>query len=181
MAKLRHPNMVTVMAVCSDSACVLTELALGNLSDALFKPQSPAFEEFRPLRVTRASLLKALVDMCKGVSFLHASKIVHRDLKPQNILVFRGGLLKLADFGLSRSLDSLSGTFAGTPVYMAPEILLKREDYDESVDVFSLGLIMCEAVSGHTVVDPETCARPKILSLRRKAGTPPFALRHWLH
>ena len=95
-------------------------------------------------KIVMASLLSAL-------QFLHAQKIVHRDLKPENILCNSRLDIKLADFGLSNflpdgGLPQLQSR-CGTPVYMAPEMLQHRP-YDETVDVWSAGIIMYILMSG---------------------------------
>jgi len=80
-------------------------------------------------------------ELAGAIKYMHDSDYVHRDLKPENILV-EGGSLKVADVGLTRKNIDITGTLAGTPLYMAPEIL--RHQYDVKVDVFSFGRIIWE-------------------------------------
>lgn len=84
--------------------------------------------------------------MILAVGFMHANKIVHRDLKPQNIFVDSEMNLKVGDFGISRLLDSTNQhcrTSAGTPSYMAPE-MVDSQDYGFKADVWSLGCVIYE-------------------------------------
>ena len=92
--------------------------------------------------------------VAEGLGAAHARGVVHRDLKPSNILLPDGALgqAKIVDFGLAvfpeASRATLSGTLLGTPAYMAPERAMGDSDLDPRVDVFSLGCILHECLSG---------------------------------
>ncbi|HYP51375.1 MAG TPA: serine/threonine-protein kinase, partial [Pyrinomonadaceae bacterium] len=95
--------------------------------------------------------------VCAAVSFAHRNLIVHRDLKPSNILVNEDGIPKLLDFGISKilssefdSLDSATITKLGvmTPSYASPE-QLRKESVTTATDIYSLGVILYELLSGH--------------------------------
>lgn len=86
--------------------------------------------------------------MLKGLSYVHSQNVVHRDIKPENLLLSATGIIKICDFGASRlfcldqSLDM--STEVGTVWYQAPEMLMNSENYDTSVDIWSVGLYkMC--------------------------------------
>lgn len=92
-----------------------------------------------------------------AVNYLHENGITHRDLKPENILLASDDdetIVKVSDFGLSKLVDSqnMMKTFCGTPMYVAPEILLTggRGSYTSQVDVWSLGVILYCCLSGLT-------------------------------
>jgi serine/threonine protein kinase len=77
-----------------------------------------------------------------------AYKIIHRDIKPSNILLHNNDIIKIADFGFCKAMetkDEMCKTLVGSPVYMAPE-LLKGENYTDKVDVWSLGVLLYEMV-----------------------------------
>jgi serine/threonine protein kinase len=77
--------------------------------------------------------------------FLHRKGIIHRDLKPQNVLVDKDNICKLCDFGLAKIIDeTLTVGVIGTWQYMAPEILVESETYNEKCDVYSFGIMMHE-------------------------------------
>lgn len=87
--------------------------------------------------------------LCLAVGYLHKHNIIHRDLKPENILVGPGRLVKLTDFGWSvyNPNHKLRSTFCGTPFYFSPE-LLSAQSYDESVDIWAIGVMTYEMLTG---------------------------------
>lgn len=107
-----------------------------------------------PLPLSRA--LEIMQAICDGVAFAHAQGVIHRDIKPDNILLTSEGQPKLADFGLARTLDPAEGSgqltqqgaILGTMRYMAPEQLAGAADVDQRVDVYSLGVVFYELLTG---------------------------------
>ena len=88
--------------------------------------------------------------MLKGLDSLHVKRQLHRDLKSDNVLMDMEGHVKIADFGFAIQLtkEILSRkSLVGTPAWMAPE-LIKKEPYDEKVDIWSLGMVAMELVEG---------------------------------
>lgn len=89
------------------------------------------------------------------MKFLHSAELLHRDLKPSNVLLNSDCVLKICDFGLARSLvndkegsDVVLTEEVATRWYRAPEVLLGSQNYDKSADVWSIGCIMAEMLSG---------------------------------
>ncbi|TYI22465.1 hypothetical protein ES332_A06G105200v1 [Gossypium tomentosum] len=127
MLRLRHPNVVLFMGAVTHS------------------PHFSILTEFLPRRMRMA------LDVAKGMNYLHTSNptIVHRDLKTPNLLVDKNWVVKVCDFGLSRMKHHTflsSKSTAGTPEWMAPEIL-RNKPANEKCDVYSFGVVLWELVT----------------------------------
>ncbi|HZQ26029.1 MAG TPA: protein kinase [Terriglobales bacterium] len=116
------------------------------------------------LRIRRSPIpISEVVDIavqaCRGLSEAHAHNIVHRDIKPSNIILARNNVLKIVDFGLARVISSASITqtagFSGSFVYMSPEQALGNF-VDHRTDIWSLGVVMAEMVTGRPPFYRET-------------------------
>lgn len=109
-----------------------------------------------------------LLQLLRGLDAAHSRGVLHRDIKPANLLVTRQGVLKIADFGLSRLLGSqalsLSGQFLGTPRYASPE-LTRGEPITAQSDLFAAGLVALEMVTGKPVITAED-AQAALLQIR---------------
>jgi serine/threonine protein kinase len=152
MKELKHPNIIRLYDIIYDRDFDNVHLILeyapnGNLSDYL-KKKGPISEAYAKVYMKQLS---------SGLHYLlsRSEPIVHRDLKPQNILMFGDYGIKLTDFGFARNfqVDDLFNTLCGTPLYMAPELLLPSKDksdkkYTTKVDLWSIGIILYEMLTG---------------------------------
>ena len=97
--------------------------------------------------------LDYVYQVCAGLHAAYASGVVHRDLKPQNILVNNKGVVKIADFGLSRSQNMFTIThsdkFMGTAYYVAPEQIVSSHEVDTRADLYSLTTVLFEMLTGN--------------------------------
>ncbi|XP_075520444.1 serine/threonine-protein kinase EDR1 isoform X3 [Primulina tabacum] len=142
MRRLRHPNIVLFMGAVTrpPNLSIVSEfLPRGSLFRIIHRPHCQIDEERR---------IKMALDVAKGMNCLHTSTptIVHRDLKSHNLLVDNNWNVKVCDFGLSRLKHNTflsSKSTAGTPEWMAPEIL-RNEPSNEKCDVYSFGVILWE-------------------------------------
>ncbi|MDQ2946983.1 MAG: serine/threonine-protein kinase, partial [Acidobacteriota bacterium] len=107
------------------------------------------------LRQGRLPLMRALniaQQIARGLAAAHRQGVIHRDIKPSNVLVTSDGVVKIVDFGLARFTQgehlTEAGATAGTAAYMSPE-QVKGEDVDHRTDIWSLGVVLCEMLSGH--------------------------------
>src|SRR5208283_2864843 len=102
--------------------------------------------------------LQIVPQICEALQFAHEEGIVHRDIKPENILVDKKGRVKIADFGLAKLLQSARGPadytltgadrILGTLHYMAPEQLERPTAVDHRADIYSLGVVFYELLTG---------------------------------
>ncbi|XP_021773083.1 serine/threonine-protein kinase EDR1-like [Chenopodium quinoa] len=142
MRRLRHPNVVLFMGAVTrpPHLSIVSEfLPRGSLYRILHRPNCQIDEKRR---------IKMALDVARGMNCLHTSTptIVHRDLKSPNLLVDKNWNVKVCDFGLSRLKHNTflsSKSTAGTPEWMAPEVL-RNEPSNEKCDVYSFGVILWE-------------------------------------
>ncbi|GIQ86519.1 hypothetical protein KIPB_008390 [Kipferlia bialata] len=146
-----HPNIVQyidsfVDPKTSDLFIVMDYVKGIDMSQIIkLRREDPSTLSMRRIVNYSRQLVNALVH-------IHGMKpmVVHRDIKPENILVDDVGIIKMVDFGLARSIkpESLAITYCGSPLYMSPEIF-RAEPYDEKTDIWSLGCMLYELVSGN--------------------------------
>lgn len=146
MYKIRHPNIVRLYTHFEDdNYCyfVMEYINKGNLFDNVDKQRKKCFDT-----KTVASYMK---DLCSAVFYLHCMDppIIHRDIKLENVLLHEDGKVKLTDFGWSNYIcdDEVRDTFCGTPVYLAPE-MIKRKEHDHNVDIWCIGVMLFELLTG---------------------------------
>ncbi|XP_001234443.1 mitogen-activated protein kinase 13 isoform X1 [Gallus gallus] len=89
--------------------------------------------------------------MLKGLKYIHSAGIIHRDLKPGNLAVNEDCQLKILDFGLARHADAEMTGYVVTRWYRAPEVILNWMHYNQTVDIWSIGCIMAEMLTGKTL------------------------------
>ncbi|KNE62993.1 CMGC/MAPK/P38 protein kinase [Allomyces macrogynus ATCC 38327] len=89
-----------------------------------------------------------LYQILRGLKYIHSAGVIHRDLKPSNILVNENCDLKICDFGLARTNDPQMTGYVSTRYYRAPEIMLTWQKYDNAVDIWSVGCIFAEMLTG---------------------------------
>lgn len=109
-----------------------------------------------------------------AVQYMHSQKVFHRDLKPQNILISNKGIIKIADFGLSRIVGHRLQTMSKeieTLWYRSPELLLGTVRYDFSVDIWSIGCIFYEIAQGNVLFQTES-EIGQIFEIMKMCGTP---------
>jgi serine/threonine protein kinase/class 3 adenylate cyclase len=112
--------------------------------------------------------LKIARQVCSGLGEAHAQGIVHRDLKPANIMLDRSGVAKIMDFGIARTFQGtgqITGTLVGTPAYMAPE-QVSLKGVDARTDVYALGLLLYEMVTGSQAFEGDTPVAVAVKQLR---------------
>lgn len=146
MSCIRHPKLVVLHAISMNPFCMVMEfMDKGSLYEFVRTPECQDWD----CRINLA------VDIAEGMAYLHSLEppMIHRDLKSPNVLLQTGYdrvIAKVADFGLSRSMEfstRISGKVVDNPIWLPPEIL-KKQKYDEKVDVYAYGVILWEISHG---------------------------------
>jgi serine/threonine protein kinase/tetratricopeptide (TPR) repeat protein/TolB-like protein len=126
-------------------------------------------------KLPAAEAVPIVQQICQGLEAAHAEGVVHRDLKPQNIMVDAGGRVWVMDFGLARSMELVgmtrTGALMGTPDYMSPE-QARAEKVDSRSDLFSLGLIFYEMLTGRLPFKADTMMATLLKRVKEKAEPP---------
>jgi len=148
LAKLNHPNIVAVHDFGETNGVyfIVMEYVDGaNLRQLQHER-----------RLSPAEALAIIPKICEALQYAHEEGLVHRDIKPENLLIDTKGRVKIADFGLAKMLRrepldmtlTLSGMSLGTMRYMAPEQMDKPETVDHRADIYSLGVVFYELLTG---------------------------------
>ncbi|XP_021115594.1 mitogen-activated protein kinase 14 isoform X3 [Heterocephalus glaber] len=134
-----------------------------------------------------------IYQILRGLKYIHSADIIHRDLKPSNLAVNEDCELKILDFGLARHTDDEMTGYVATRWYRAPEIMLNWMHYNQTVDIWSVGCIMAELLTGRTLFPGSIPGTSQAMMYGRpvsalpggceKVGalSPPllFAVSHW--
>src|SRR6266568_8584745 len=148
LARLNHPNIVTLydFGQAGGFFYLLMEFVDGvNLRQAM-----------KVGRFTPAQALSVVPKICEALQFAHDEGILHRDIKPENIMLDAKGRVKIADFGIAKLIGephadahlTASGGTLGTPHYMAPEQIERPSTVDHRADIYSLGVVFYELLTG---------------------------------
>jgi len=170
LTRLRHPAILSIFdhGVEGSDLFFVCEIVRGR--DLRMELRSKG-----PLPIAEAAALAAVV--ADALAAAHAEGVVHRDVKPANIMVAEDGSIRLVDFGLARpeGLDvervTQTGQFVGTPVYMAPEQFDART-VDARADVYSLGVVMFEMLTGHVPFNASSVMSMAMKHLKDPAPAP---------
>lgn len=149
-SKLIHPYITSVFDWSTEKESkpfICMEYVKGRTIEYLMKHDSLKLKH---------NIISYAIKIAEALLYAHNENIIHRDIKPSNIIVTPDGNIKLTDFGIARSFDltsvTASGSFVGTPIYMAPE-QIEGKDIDFRVDLYSLGVILYEVYAGKKPFD----------------------------
>ena len=146
--KLAHPNIVRVHDIGSAGKGVYISMEFVQGESLRNK-----LEKLPPgKRLLLDEVLRIFEELCVALEYAHQFTI-HRDIKPENVMIDRNGRVKLMDFGISKLMDNSRMTSAsivmGTPYYMSPEQLRNSRDVDARSDIYSVGVMLYEVVTGN--------------------------------
>jgi tRNA A-37 threonylcarbamoyl transferase component Bud32 len=152
MARLNHPNIVTIFDFGEADGLFYFSMEFVDGNNVRELMQSGA--------LTPAVALQIIPQVCDALRYAHDEGVVHRDIKPENILLDKKGRVKIADFGLAKIVGlspaylTLTGTHEvmGTLYYMAPEQMKRSHSVDHRADLYSLGVVFYEMLTGELPV-----------------------------
>jgi len=159
-AQVSHPNILSIydIGVEQGSTYIAMEYIEGpNLNQYLGQKGKLSVRE----------AINLINQACLALEAIHQAGIVHRDIKPDNILIAKGGLVKLMDFGLAKGYGAkLTGSHVimGTPCYMSPE-QARGGDVGPKSDIYAIGLVLYELLTGETVFSDGNVLERQILEL----------------
>ncbi len=179
MARLNHPNLIGVhdFGEVDGYLFIIMELVEG---DSLHHSAGGRAIEQR-------EAARLIAGICRGLAHAHRNGILHRVIKPDNILLAPGPQPKIADFGLARPMGEGEKTgemIYGTPGYSAPEVVKNPAAVDQRADIFSVGVMLYELLTGHKPGDPWRTASalvgcdPKFDLIIRRAAHPSPEMRY---
>ncbi|XP_061583684.1 mitogen-activated protein kinase 14A-like isoform X1 [Cololabis saira] len=169
---MKHENVIGLLDVFSPATCLedfndvylVTHLMGADLNN-IVKCQ----------KLTDDHVQFLIYQILRGLKYIHSAGIIHRDLKPSNLAVNEDCELKILDFGLARHTDDEMTGYVATRWYRAPEIMLNWMHYNMTVDIWSVGCIMAELLTGRTLF-PGTDHINQLQQIMRLTGTPPSCL-----
>lgn len=148
-AKLTHPNIVPVFGFTDDQGVlgIVMEFVEGETLEKII---------YRKKRIDVLDALNITKQILAGVGYAHSKGFIHRDIKPSNIIINKEGIIKIMDFGISKSIFekgiTKTGTKIGTILYMSPEQIRAEEPTRQS-DIYSIGVTLYEMLLGKTPFD----------------------------
>ncbi|ELU14889.1 hypothetical protein CAPTEDRAFT_20998 [Capitella teleta] len=165
---MNHENIIGLLDVftptttleCFEDVYLVTHLMGADLNN-IVKTQ----------KLTDDHVQFLIYQILRGLKYVHSAGIIHRDLKPSNIAVNEDCELKILDFGLARQADDEMTGYVATRWYRAPEIMLNWMRYNQTVDVWSVGCIMAELLTGKPLF-PGTDHIDQLTKTMRITGTP---------
>uniref|UniRef100_A0A8D8RXT5 mitogen-activated protein kinase n=1 Tax=Cacopsylla melanoneura TaxID=428564 RepID=A0A8D8RXT5_9HEMI len=166
---MNHENVIRLLDVFHSNTCLddfknvymVTDLMGADLNNIL-----------RTQKLSDDHVQFLVYQILRGLKYIHSAGIIHRDLKPSNIAVNEDCELKILDFGLARPTENEMTGYVATRWYRAPEIMLNWMHYNQTVDIWSVGCIMAELITGRTLFPGQDHIHQLNL-IMEMLGTPP--------
>jgi uncharacterized protein (TIGR02145 family) len=176
MARMSHPHVIKVTDLIEEGETVA--FVMEYIDGETLKVYLD-----RKGKLNDAEIQSIFTQMLEAVSYVHAHQLVHRDIKPSNFMLDKDGKVKLMDFGIAKMMDATAqeythtgtGAQMGTPMYMSPEQIKSTKDVTFQSDIYSLGVLLWQMVSGEKPYNGETLST---FDIQLKIVQEPLALTH---
>lgn len=168
LKELKHANIVTLHDIVHtrETLTFVFEFVDTDLSQ---------YMEWHPGGLSQINVRLFMFQLLRGLSYCHRRRVLHRDVKPQNLLISSHGELKLADFGLARAKSVPSHTYSHEVVtlwYRPPDVLLGSTEYSTSLDMWGVGCIFVEMLSGVPTFPGVRDTHDQLFKIFKVVGTP---------
>ena len=157
MFRMSHPHVIRVSDLIDegDTVAFVMEYVEGETLKEYLE---------RKGKLTDTEIREIFSQMLDAVGYVHEQKLVHRDIKPSNFMIDKRGKVKLMDFGIAKSLDPNAAEYTqtgtgiqmGTPMYMSPEQITETKSVTAQSDIYSLGVVLWQMVTGKKPYDTKT-------------------------
>jgi len=157
MFRMSHPHIIRVSDLIDEG---------GTVAFVMEYVEGETLKEYidRKGKLTDAEIKDIFSQMLDAVGYVHEQKLVHRDIKPSNFMIDKSGKVKLMDFGIAKTLDSTAAEYTqtgtgiqmGTPMYMSPEQITETKSVTAQSDIYSLGVVLWQLVTGKKPYDTKT-------------------------
>jgi serine/threonine protein kinase len=157
MFRMSHPNIIKVNDLIDDeeTVAIVMEYVEGETLKEYIE---------RKGKLNDDEIRKLLLQMLDALDYVHEQKLVHRDIKPSNFMITPSGKVKLMDFGIAKQTDPNSSDYTstgttqqmGTPMYMSPEQVHETKNVTAQSDIYSLGVVLWQMVTGKRPYDTKT-------------------------
>ncbi|KAK0400105.1 hypothetical protein QR680_003360 [Steinernema hermaphroditum] len=168
LRSMDHENVIDMLDVFTP------DITMQKLNDVYFVSMLMGADLSNILKIQRLTddhIQFLVYQILRGLKYIHSAGIIHRDLKPSNIAVNEDCELKILDFGLARQTDDEMTGYVATRWYRAPEIMLNWMHYTKTVDIWSVGCIMAELITGKTLF-PGSDHIDQLTRIMNVVGTP---------
>jgi serine/threonine-protein kinase len=157
MFKMSHPNIIKVTYLIEEG---------DNVAMVMEYIEGQTLKEYldRKGKLSDTEIKNLFSQMLDAVGYVHEQNLIHRDIKPSNFMLDKKGKIKLMDFGIAKNMDATSSDYTntgttqnlGTPMYMSPEQIKSTKDVTLQSDIYSLGVVLWQMVTGKKPYDIKT-------------------------
>jgi serine/threonine protein kinase len=176
MFRMSHPHVIRVSDLIDegDTVAFVMEYVEGETLKEYLE---------RKGKLTDTEIKDIFLQMLDAVGYVHEQQLVHRDIKPSNFMIDKNGKVKLMDFGIAKTLDTTAAEYTltgtgmqlGTPMYMSPEQITETKSVTAQSDIYSLGVVLWQMVTGKKPYDMKTLSN---FQLQLKIVQEPLEVTH---